>query len=202
MGLSQLEMPTVSTPPSAAPAGAPDDAALVGAARGDRRAFGALYDRYADAIYRFSYLRLRDGPAAEDATSQVFLKAMQRLPQFRDGVFAAWLFRIAHNVVTDVYRREKPAAPLEDAELVRDPAPAPEEEALRAAEREAFYQAVAELPEEQRTVLELTLAGLNGPEIAAALGRTHASVKMLRWRGLETIKVRVRQQGLGGEVQA
>src|SRR5689334_19953714 len=82
-----------------------DDRALVTAARRDPRAFGALYERYVRQIYRYAYVRLHNAPAAEDATSQTFLKALQALAQFRDGMFIAWLYRIAHNVVADAVRR-------------------------------------------------------------------------------------------------
>src|SRR5436853_428271 len=80
---------------------ATDDLTLVTAARRDPRAFGALYERYVTPIYRYAYLRLRSVAAAEDATSQVFMNALQALPQFRDGLFIAWLYRIARNVVAN-----------------------------------------------------------------------------------------------------
>lgn len=78
----------------------------------------------------------------------------------------------------------------------------PEEQAVAASERAAFYRAMDELPEEQRTVLEFTLAGFKGEEIARMLGKTHASVKMLRWRGMESIKAHVAGQGFLQEVES
>lgn len=200
MGLSLVEMssPETHPPPQINFA---SDLALVNAARRDPRAFGALYERYLPQVYRFCFARLRNEPAAQDATSQIFLKAMQALPQFRDGVFAAWLFRIAHNVVTDVFRRGHEHAPLESVEHHVDASDSPEERALAESERAAFYAAMDELPEEQRAVLEFTLAGFKGEEIARMLGKTHASVKMLRWRGMESIKARVAELGYLSEVE-
>lgn len=195
MGLSLIEMSSHETHPPPIQANADDDLALVAAARRDPRAFGALYEKYANQVYRFCFARLRNEPAAQDATSQIFIKAMQALPQFRDGMFAAWLFRIAHNVVTDMFRRGREHAPLEDVEHHADAGALPEEQAIAASERAAFYQAMDELPDEQRTVLEFTLAGFKGQEIARMLGKTHASIKMLRWRGMETIKTRVAALG-------
>lgn len=75
------------------------DAALVAVAQADPRAFSPLYHRYVRAIYRFCYVRLGNQQAAEDATSDIFLKALGNLNSFRGGTFPAWLFRIAHNVV-------------------------------------------------------------------------------------------------------
>ena len=116
-------------------------------------------------------------------------------------MFAAWLFRIAHNVVTDIFRRGHEHAPLESVEHHLATSALPEERAIAEAERTAFYSAMDELPEEQRAVLELTLAGFKGEEIARMLGKTHASVKMLRWRGMENIKTRVAELGYTSEVE-
>lgn len=181
------------------PAEAPDDGALVRAAREDPRAFARLYDRYATPIYRYCYARLRNPTAAQDAMSDVFFKALERLPQFRDGLFAAWLFRIAHNVVVDAVRRSHPTTSLEEVEFMLDSGDSPAESAIARSEREALFEAIETLPEEQRAVLELQLTGMKGQEIARALGRTHASVKMLRWRGVAAIKVFLSERGLLNE---
>lgn len=178
------------------PPEASDDLTLVRAARADPQAFGALYERYSHAIYRYAYARLRSQTAAEDATSDTFFKALQGLTQFRDGLFAAWLFRIAHNVVTDRHRRAHPTTSLDDADSVQDDAASPEEQAMAHSERAAMYRAMAALPAEQRVVLELQLTGMKGEEIAQALGKTHASVKMLLWRGLTALRVILAREGL------
>lgn len=202
MGLAVMQM-SEKTPTQAdfSPPNGAEDLALVAAARRDPRAFGALYDRYVTQIYRYSYSRLHNAPAAEDATSQTFLKALQALPQFRDGMFIAWLYRIAHNVCADMVRRGGPATTDLDAmeyDLIAQDST--EDAAIRSTERAAFYAAMSDLPEEQRTVIEMTASGFKGEEIARILGRTHASIKMLRWRGMEAIKLRVKQQGLVSEV--
>ncbi len=203
MGLSFISMSSQEThPPPPLVSSAADDLQLVSAARRDARAFGALYEKYAAQVYRFCCARLRNEPAAQDATSEIFLKALRALPQFHDGLFVAWLFRIAHNVVTDVFRREREHASLETVEHYLDAGDSPEERALAESERAAFYQTMDELPQEQRTVLELTIAGFKGEEIARMLGKTHASVKMLRWRSMENIKTRVAAMGFLNEVES
>lgn len=172
-----------------------DDRALVAAARRDARAFGALYERYARRIYRYAYVRLHNVPAAEDATSQTFLKALQALSQFRDGMFIAWLYRIAHNVVADMVRRAPVTTDFDAMEFELHAEDSTEDAAIRATERAAFYRAMEQLPDEQRNVLEMTLSGFKGEEIAQILGKTHAAVKMLRWRGMEGIKTGVAGEG-------
>src|SRR6187401_1002254 len=80
-----------------------DDATLVAAARANRQAFRPLYERNVDTIYRYCLLKLGSREAAEDATSEVFLRAVARLETYHGGPFAGWLFRIAQHVVADFY---------------------------------------------------------------------------------------------------
>jgi RNA polymerase sigma-70 factor (ECF subfamily) len=176
------------------PPNEPDDATLVAAAQADRRAFGALYDRYARQIYRFCYTRLGSHEAAEDATAEVFLKAMAALDRYEHQTFAGWLFRIAQNVTTDARRKHRPAAPLDDASTVPDPARSPDELSLASAEGKALRSALALLPEDQRATLELQLAGCSGREIADALDRSLEAVRMLRLRAFTRLRVLLRGQ--------
>jgi RNA polymerase sigma-70 factor (ECF subfamily) len=188
----------------AAAASAPipdDDRVLVAAARRDPRAFGALYERHVSQIYRYCYIRLKNTPAAEDATSQTFLKALQALPQFRDGLFIAWLFRIAHNVVSDLLRRGPLTTDLDALEFQLQSELSTEDAAIRSTQRTAFYHALDALPQEQRDVLQMTASGFKGDEIARVLGKTPASVKMLRWRGMEAIRNRLEREGRVSEAQ-
>jgi RNA polymerase sigma-70 factor (ECF subfamily) len=161
-----------------------DDASLVAVAQVDPLAFAALYDRYVRPIYHYCYLRLGSHEAAEDATSETFLKALAALGRYRHRSFSSWLFRIAHNVVVDTQRRHRDAVPLMQAHTLPDSDESPEGQAIRAAERAAVLAALATLPREQRAAVELRYAGWSGEQIAAVLERTPAAVKMLRARGL------------------
>lgn len=164
------------------------DRLLVAAAQRDPTAFTPLYQRYVRPIYRYCAVRLDDRELAEDATSEIFLKALAGLDSFRNGLFAAWLFRIAHNVVTDIYRRHRPAASLEAALMLPDIAPPPETQVEAQLDSAALRAALALLPDEQRVVLELQLADWSGKNIAAALGKSPAAVKMLRYRALQRLR--------------
>ena len=170
------------------PAEVAEEAALVALARADPRAFAPLYARYLDPVYRYCYRRLGSKEAAEDATSQVFAKALAALPAYRDGSFAGWLFAIARNVVADAHRRRRPEGPLEAAGDSVDGAPTPEDVAVAADDRRSVRALLAGLPADQRRVLELRLAGLTGAEIAQALGRTVAAVKMLQLRAMTRLR--------------
>lgn len=170
-----------------------DDAELAARAVLDRAVFGVLYDRYAPAVYRYCYRRLGERTAAEDATSGTFLRAMESLPAYRGGSFRAWLFAIAHSVVVNGTRRRGERAWEETFDVV-DPGASPEEWAIAADDRRQVVALLASLPEDQRRVIELRLAGLSGNEIAESIGKSVAAVKMLQHRAMQRFRRTVAAQ--------
>jgi RNA polymerase sigma-70 factor (ECF subfamily) len=164
------------------------DEALVRAARADLAAFAPLYNRYHDAIYGYSLRRLGDREAAGDATSLTFTRAMTALHRFRGGSFRAWLFAIAHNVVIDAVRRRRFHDDLDAAGPIADRQPSPEDHAVASDQRRHLVDALAKLTPDQRTVVELRVAGLTGPEIATALGLSLGSVKSLQFRAYARLR--------------
>jgi len=84
--------------------------------KGDKEAFGALYDRYAERLYRYIYFKTWNKDAAEDIVSVVFLKAFERIKSFNPnkGVFSQWIYGIARNAIIDYFRTVKPTADIED----------------------------------------------------------------------------------------
>ena len=166
------------------------DETLVARAQQDPGAFAPLYDRYFDPVYRYCHVRLGNRAEAEDATSLVFARALGALPRYRAGSFRSWLFAIAHNAVANHHRGRRPTRPLDEASEVEDAAPGvrPEAAVLAAEERRALRAALDGLSPDQRRVVELRLAGLSGPEIAQALGRSHPAVKMLQLRAVDRLQ--------------
>jgi RNA polymerase sigma-70 factor (ECF subfamily) len=80
------------------------------AQKGDEQAFGELYDIWAAKVYRFIYIKIKDGSTAEDLTSEVFLKAWEKIHQYRvqpEAKFSTWLYAVARNTVIDYYRSLK-----------------------------------------------------------------------------------------------
>ncbi len=165
-----------------------EEARLVAAARADPRDFAPLYERYVGRVFGYCYLRLGTRADAEDATGQVFLNALAAIGRYRDGSFAGWLFRIAHNVVADMLRRRRPATPLDIAPDLPDRSLPPDEQAASAQERVALRQAVTALPEPQRQAVELHLAGWSLQQTAAALGKTPEAVHALRYRAVRQLR--------------
>jgi RNA polymerase sigma-70 factor (ECF subfamily) len=167
-----------------------EDARLVVLAKRDPRAFAPLYARYFDPIYRYCYRRLGHPEAAADAAGQVFAKALAALPGYREEApsFRSWLFAIAHNVITDDLRARRPVAPMDAATHVAESGPTPEEEVLSDEAGCLVRALLATLPPDQRQILELRLAGLTGPEIAVALGRSLGSVKIAQVRAFARLR--------------
>jgi RNA polymerase sigma-70 factor (ECF subfamily) len=165
------------------------DAELVALAMEDPRHFSLLYARYLDPVHRYCYRRLGTREAAEDATSLVFTKALSAFPHYRHASFRGWLFTIAHHVVTDRYRESQPERPLETVVELRDGSPSPEDLALAADERRSMAELLTHLPDHQRQVVELRLAGLTGAEIAQALGRSPSNVDVTQFRAVARLRV-------------
>jgi RNA polymerase sigma-70 factor (ECF subfamily) len=180
--------PTLLRPRQAAAPEETSDEAIVARALHDRQAFGLVYDRYVDPVYRYCYGRLGSREEAEDATSLIFARALAALPTHRGGSFRSWLFAIAHNVVLNARRDAPRHHQLAIVVELADPGPRPDEMAEAAERRRSVSEALALLPEEQRRIVELRLAGLTGPEVAAALGRSHDSVRTTQRRALARLR--------------
>lgn len=194
----------VSPLPRSSGTGQPsDDAEVIARARHDPQAFAPLYACYAEPVYRYAYRRLRDHDAAADATSQIFLKALGRLGQYRGGSFRAWLFTIAANVVVDVQRRRQPVMSL-DRDLrtlsLMDTAPGPEELTLAMESARSVTVLLAQLTSEQREIVALRLAGLTSVEIAAVLDKSVTAIRSSQFRAYARLRQLVNPLALREEV--
>ena len=173
------------------PAGGADasDAILVSHALHDREAFAALYLRYIAEMSGFCLLRLHDEDAARDATQQIFAQALAGLTSYHEtGQFRAWLYTIARHVLANQVHRRHVTFPLAAALEAADPGSTPEELATATLERHTLLAAVSRLPHDQRTAMELRMTGLTGPEVAAAMSRSHDAIKKLQLRALQRLR--------------
>lgn len=142
------------------------DSALVVAARQDLAAFETLYRRYAERVYRYCLRRLDDPDRAADTTSAIFIKAMQSIDHCQPESFRSWLFSIAHNATIDARRTTREHASLDHALVVTSAEPGPEELVDQQESRLEIVALLDHLTPDQRHVVELRLAGLDGYEIA------------------------------------
>ncbi|HEX5465646.1 MAG TPA: RNA polymerase sigma factor [Candidatus Limnocylindrales bacterium] len=177
------------------------DRPAVEAARRDPRRFDALYRKYVGQVYSFAVYELHDHHRAEDATAQVFLRALGGLPHFEErgdgerSTFRVWLFRIARNVLSNERRRSarRPEAPLEAADLMAGPAADPQAQAVAQEAARLAWEAVDRLPTDRRQALELKFVQeLGTAEIAAVMGRSEGAVRVLVHRGLRAVASEMR----------
>lgn len=164
-----------------------DDEAIAELARRNPAEFAPLYRHYVRPIFGYCLLRLGDREQAEDATSQTFEQALAALPRYRSQSFRGWLFRIAHNVVVD-YQRSRVNLPIDRAFHVTDNEASPEESALMADEKQQLRELLAHLSDDQREVIELELAGVQGAEISEILGRRPGAIRALRFRAYARLR--------------
>jgi len=170
---------------------------LVERAKSDPEAFGVLYDRYFSQIYRFVFSRLRDQTAAEDATSEVFMKALRSIPRYQDTgrPFTAWLYQISVNTINDRYRASRPTVDLDEMYDLAAGGPGLEDTALQRAEIREIWTAVEDLPGPQRTALVLKFQeDLKISDIAAVMGKSEGAVKLLIHRGVTKLRTLLREE--------
>ena len=168
------------------------DAGLVEAVREEPRAFVALYDRYFERVLGYARVRICDGATCEDVTSQVFTTALAQIGRFRgEGSFAGWLFQIARNAVLDVQRRRAPEPLSDQAALVVEADPGPEERLLALERAERLRTIVGALEPEQQHLLALRYgAGLGYDEIGEIVGAAPGTVRVRMHRILEELRRR------------
>lgn len=164
----------------------------IAAARDDRAAFAPLYDHYAMDVYRYCYRQVRDVDLANDLTSQIFLRVMDKLHLYRPHetrTFRSWLFTVARNVLRDRWRTRRLHHDV-DAHRARlpDRSPGPEERAIDRLEADRLLDAVEKLSVRHREIIYLRLAGLTTSEIAEATGATVAAVKSAQSRAYAQLR--------------
>lgn len=177
---------------------APSDEHLVARTLdGDVGAFNDLVARWESSLYRFVYRYLGDSEDARDICQEAFVRAYTNLDRFRgQAKFSSWLYQIALNLARSEFRRRgaRPQVSLEENEtwshlrLVPDGGVSPDESAIHGQRSTALRQALAELPERQRTVVILKeYHGLKFREIAEILGTPESTVKSRLYHGLESL---------------
>jgi RNA polymerase sigma-70 factor (ECF subfamily) len=154
---------------------------------GDSEAVAALYEAYAQPIYRYIANRVSSPRDAEDLTAEVFVKMVEGLPAYRltGAPFEAWLYRIAAARIIDYRRRSNRRPQVALADTLADQSPLPEEEAQQRQEVERLRGALRQLNDEQQTVLLLRFVERKShDEVAAILGKSTTAVKSIQHRAL------------------
>jgi RNA polymerase sigma-70 factor, ECF subfamily len=176
-----------------------DEALMLAYAAGDTNAFEQLYSRHRSRLYRYLLRQVRD-PALAD---EFFQDIWQRVITAREGwkpeaAFTTWLFRIAHNRLTDHWRalKHRPPAPADgDERAARVPDPdTPERNLSEFEQRRRLQLALAELPEDQREVLQLRLEQeLSLEEIGQITGVGRETVKSRLRYAMDKLRTRLNE---------
>ena len=168
-------------------------------------AFDGLYLLFADRVFRYLLARIGDPDLAEDITSQVFLRLIEKIDIFRIGprdnvaIFSAWLYRLAHNKMVDVLRSHKRTqeSPLEHASHVISG------HTMEVVEERLDFQRVLNtlhiLNDQQREVIVLRFVEeLSIAETAQIMQKSEGAVKALQHRALETLRRHLQDVGAHG----
>jgi RNA polymerase sigma-70 factor (ECF subfamily) len=164
---------------------------LKGARTYDLTSLGAIYDTYGPGIYRYAMRLLGDDCLAEDCVADTFERFLKALSfnQGPENHLQAYLYRIAHNWITDNYRRQPPLAYELDELILPSEQELPEEEVEKLIAMHQVRLALRTLTSDQRQVVVLRfIEGWENEEVGKALGKPIGAIKALQHRGLESLR--------------
>ncbi len=184
----------------------PDAVLMLRVKRGDRAAFAELVEKYKQPLFNFVFRTLRDETESEDVAQNTFIQVWKSRARYqRTAKFSTWLFTIARNLCLNEIRRRSrhPAESLEETHPEHDDQPSrqyedkkiflPTETALHGELARKIEEALAGLPENQRTAILLCRQDeLSYDEIAEVLDCSLSATKSLIHRGRETLKEKLK----------
>jgi len=161
------------------------------AQKGDTDAFGSIYDELVKPVYRYIYYRV-DRAIAEDLTEETFLKAWNNLSKYKKGKypFSAWIFRIAHNLVVDYYRKNETSAEISEDYADDKMDSSPSYQINLKLNEIKLKKAINQLPNNYQQIIILKYINEeNNETIAKTIGKTEGAVRTLQFRALEKLRV-------------
>lgn len=182
------------------------DAQLVQRAKRDPNAFGELYERYVDRIYSYVYFRTGNAQEAEDLTAKTFYQALANIRRYNErGLpIAAWLYRIAHNLLANWHRdrARRPQVSLDEVwPLLAKGRHSPDSIAEKNSEEDALRLVINRLPADRQLLLVLKFGeGKSNQEIGRVLGRSEGAIKSLFHRTLDELRVEMAKRGFSGDL--
>ncbi|WP_320672590.1 RNA polymerase sigma factor, partial [Patulibacter defluvii] len=167
---------------------ATDDALVRRVGAGDAEAFGEVFRRYHQPLYRYCAGLIGNGDDARDALQNTMARALVSLTGVsREIALRPWLYRIAHHESINVLRRRRPDLELD--ETAPAPGPSPEDAAVEAERWQTLRDDLKALPERQRGALLLReMAGLDAEQIGAAMGTSPAAATQAVHEARESLR--------------
>lgn len=168
---------------------------LTKVSKGDKKAFGDLYQKYLDQIYNFVYFQINGNKQeAEDLTEEVFLRTFKVILEkpTRNKNFRALVYTIARNLIIDRYRTRKIELDIENIDLASEKMQNPEKTMEHAQLSNELTEAIQELrPNLQEVIILRYILELSTDEIAEIMGISHNYVRVLQYRALKSLKVNI-----------
>lgn len=151
----------------------------------------SLYDEYYDKIARYVFVRIGDRTEAEDIAGEVFLKALESLDSYKErgAPMQAWLFKIAHNLVVDHFRKmeRRKAVPIDTVQI--PDTTKPEDIVETRWQIEKLSEALKQLTAAQREVISLRfLGGLTSVEVGEILGKSSGAVREMQSAAIKLLR--------------
>ncbi|MDQ5824687.1 MAG: sigma-70 family RNA polymerase sigma factor [Chloroflexota bacterium] len=175
-----------------------DDQLVSRIAGGDAAALEALYDRYVRQCFGLALRMVNEPGLAEEVVQEVFLKLWSRPDSYssQKGAFVSWLLSLVHHRCVDELRKRSRTEvaldneqPLSVINTKPDPQPDPSEQVWVMEQQRVVRQALVQLPENQRQVLELAyFGGLSQSQIAERLSQPLGTVKTRMRMGLQNLR--------------
>ncbi|HEX8599331.1 MAG TPA: sigma-70 family RNA polymerase sigma factor [Chloroflexia bacterium] len=176
----------------------PDDQLVSRIAGGDAAALEALYDRYVRQCFGLALRMVSEPGLAEEVVQEVFLKLWSRPDSYSShkGAFVSWLLSLVHHRCVDELRKRSRTEvaldndqPLSVINTKPDPQPDPSEQVWVMEQQRVVRQALVQLPENQRQVLELAyFGGFSQSQIAERLSQPLGTVKTRMRMGLQNLR--------------
>jgi RNA polymerase sigma-70 factor (ECF subfamily) len=171
--------------------GSPEKLLLERARRFERQALAEIYDQYSHGIYIYAARLLGDVDLAEECVAETFSRLLHSLHAGKGpgSYLQAYLYRIAHNWITDQYRRESPPSQSLDEEVHLSAELPPEQQVVQRIRAEQVRAALYQLTPDQRQVVVLKfLQGWNNEQVSRALEKPVSAVKSLQHRALNALR--------------
>lgn len=166
----------------------------------DRKTLAAIYDDFHLPIYRYIYRQVGDVETARDLTAEVFRRFLQAIQDKKGptAYLSAWLYRVAHNIVIDHYRREQHRQHLpldQDLLASSDNTGQAAENILMAEHVRLSLQHLT--PDQQQVIILKFLEGLSNKEVAEITGKPVGAIKSLQHRALAALQRQLVQEKSG-----
>ena len=169
-----------------------EDSLVRRAVQRDREAFASLYDKHVERIYKHIYYLVSNKSDAEDITQEVFIRAWKYIDKYRytGAPFAAWLMKIARNLIADHYKARKKVDRLVELEACSQAGETNPEAVTEASLNRSYVRkAILKLKGEKRKVIIMHfIDGFSYKEIAKLLNKSEGAVRVIQYRALNDLR--------------